>query len=160
MRKQLLRILLLCCALIALTAITVFATEEDDSAELNSVSIPGIMRPTLIPTPGSGQNITLRISVTPTPKPAPQNFTVVTHTPTPTATPTPAATIVDSGYCGGEGDGTNLSWTLNSEGTLTINGELYRHCTSAKPPTRPKPDKAVFFDKFPKTPCNPFHNLL
>ena len=32
------------------------------------------------------------------------------------------ATIVDSGYCGAEGDGTNLSWTLDSEGTLTISG--------------------------------------
>ncbi len=32
-------------------------------------------------------------------------------------------TIVDSGYCGADGDGTNLSWTLDSEGTLTISGE-------------------------------------
>lgn len=32
-------------------------------------------------------------------------------------------TIVDSGYCGGEGDGTNLIWRLDSEGTLTISGE-------------------------------------
>ena len=31
-----------------------------------------------------------------------------------------AADIVDSGYCGGEG--TNLTWTLDSEGTLTISG--------------------------------------
>ena len=30
--------------------------------------------------------------------------------------------IVESGYCGGEGDGTNLTWTLDSEGTLTISG--------------------------------------
>ena len=34
-----------------------------------------------------------------------------------------AAEIIDSGYCGGEGDGTNLTWTLDSEGTLTISGE-------------------------------------
>ncbi len=34
-----------------------------------------------------------------------------------------AADIVDSGYCGGEGDGTNLTWTLDSEGTLTISGK-------------------------------------
>lgn len=33
-----------------------------------------------------------------------------------------AADIVDSGYCGGEGDGTNLTWTLDSAGTLTISG--------------------------------------
>ena len=33
-----------------------------------------------------------------------------------------AADIVDSGYCGGEGDGTNLTWTLDSKGTLTISG--------------------------------------
>ena len=30
--------------------------------------------------------------------------------------------IVASGYCGGEGDGTNLTWTLDSTGTLTIEG--------------------------------------
>ena len=34
-----------------------------------------------------------------------------------------AATIIDSGYCGGEGDGTNLTWTLDSDGVLTISGE-------------------------------------
>ena len=34
-----------------------------------------------------------------------------------------AADIVASGYCGGEGDGTNLTWTLDSEGTLTISGK-------------------------------------
>ena len=28
-----------------------------------------------------------------------------------------APTVADSGYCGGEGDGTNLSWTLYSDGT-------------------------------------------
>ncbi len=33
-----------------------------------------------------------------------------------------AADIVDSGHCGGEGDGKNLTWTLDSEGTLTIYG--------------------------------------
>ena len=33
-----------------------------------------------------------------------------------------AAEIVDSGYCGGEGDGKNLTWTLDSDGTLTISG--------------------------------------
>ena len=33
------------------------------------------------------------------------------------------ATVVDSGYCGGEGDGTNLTWTLDSDGVLTIIGE-------------------------------------
>ena len=36
--------------------------------------------------------------------------------------PAKAADIVDSGYCGGEGDGTNLTWTLDSEGTLIISG--------------------------------------
>lgn len=34
-----------------------------------------------------------------------------------------AADIVDSGYCGGEGDGRNLTWTLDSAGTLTISGK-------------------------------------
>lgn len=33
-----------------------------------------------------------------------------------------AADIVASGYCGGEGDGTNLAWALDSEGVLTISG--------------------------------------
>ena len=33
-----------------------------------------------------------------------------------------AADIVASGYCGAEGDKKNLSWTLDSEGTLTISG--------------------------------------
>lgn len=32
------------------------------------------------------------------------------------------AETIASGYCGGEGDGTNLTWTLDSEGTLTISG--------------------------------------
>lgn len=31
--------------------------------------------------------------------------------------------IVDSGYCGGEGDGTNLTWTLSSDGVLTVSGD-------------------------------------
>ena len=33
-----------------------------------------------------------------------------------------AADVVDSGTCGAEGDGSNLTWTLDSEGTLTISG--------------------------------------
>ena len=33
-----------------------------------------------------------------------------------------AADIVASGYCGGEGDGTNLTWTLDGDGLLTISG--------------------------------------
>ena len=31
-----------------------------------------------------------------------------------------AAEIIDRGYCGGEGDGTNLTWTLDSDGVLLI----------------------------------------
>lgn len=34
-----------------------------------------------------------------------------------------AAEIIDSGYCGGEGDGENLTWTLTDDGVLTISGE-------------------------------------
>ena len=34
-----------------------------------------------------------------------------------------AETIVESGYCGGEGDGTNLTWTLDSDRVLTISGK-------------------------------------
>ncbi|MBE6900073.1 MAG: hypothetical protein E7479_05340 [Ruminococcaceae bacterium] len=30
---------------------------------------------------------------------------------------------IASGYCGGEGNGTNLTWTLTNDGTLTISGE-------------------------------------
>ena len=33
-----------------------------------------------------------------------------------------AADVVVSGTCGAEGDGSNLTWTLDSEGTLTISG--------------------------------------
>ena len=33
-----------------------------------------------------------------------------------------AAEIVDSGACGAEGDGSNLTWTLDDAGTLTISG--------------------------------------
>lgn len=33
-----------------------------------------------------------------------------------------AADIVNSGTCGAEGDGSNLTWTLDSEGMLTISG--------------------------------------
>ena len=33
--------------------------------------------------------------------------------------------VVDWGYCGGEGDGTNVTWVLDSEGTLTISGSGY-----------------------------------
>ncbi|MBR6313434.1 MAG: leucine-rich repeat protein [Clostridia bacterium] len=36
-----------------------------------------------------------------------------------------SADVVDWGYCGGEGDGTNLTWVLDSEGTLTISGSGY-----------------------------------
>ena len=31
-------------------------------------------------------------------------------------------TVIDSGNCGAEGDGSNLEWTLDSKGTLTISG--------------------------------------
>lgn len=33
-----------------------------------------------------------------------------------------AADIIASGYCGGEGDGTNLTWTLDTDGKLKISG--------------------------------------
>lgn len=35
---------------------------------------------------------------------------------------TARAAVVASGHCGAEGDGTNLSWTLDDQGTLTISG--------------------------------------
>lgn len=34
-----------------------------------------------------------------------------------------ASEVIDSGYCGGEDDGENLTWTLTDDGTLTISGE-------------------------------------
>ena len=34
-----------------------------------------------------------------------------------------AAEIIDQGYCGGEGDGTNLTWMLDSDGVLVIEGQ-------------------------------------
>ena len=36
-----------------------------------------------------------------------------------------AADVVASGTCGAEGDGSNLTWTLDSEGVLTISGSGY-----------------------------------
>ena len=36
--------------------------------------------------------------------------------------------IIASGYCGGEGDGTNLEWVLTADGTLTISGEGKMEC--------------------------------
>ena len=46
-----------------------------------------------------------------------------------------AADIVDSGTCGAEGDGSNLTWTLNSEGVLTISGsgDMYDYDFSSAP---------------------------
>ena len=40
-----------------------------------------------------------------------------------------AADIVKSGTCGAEGDGSNLTWTVDSDGTLTIagQGEMYSY---------------------------------
>ena len=34
-----------------------------------------------------------------------------------------AAEIIDRGYCGGEGDGKNLTWMLDSDGVLVIEGQ-------------------------------------
>ena len=39
------------------------------------------------------------------------------------ATSAEAAEIIDRGYCGGEGDGTNLTWTFDSDGVLVIEGQ-------------------------------------
>ena len=36
---------------------------------------------------------------------------------------TSSGTVIASGYCGGEGDGTNLTWMLTEDGILTISGE-------------------------------------
>ena len=36
--------------------------------------------------------------------------------------------IIASGYCGAEGDGTNLEWVLTEDGTLTISGEGKMEC--------------------------------
>ena len=33
-----------------------------------------------------------------------------------------AAAVVDRGYCGAEGDGSNITWTLTSDGTITFSG--------------------------------------
>ena len=46
-----------------------------------------------------------------------------------------AADIVDSGTCGAEGDGSNLTWTLDSDGVLTISGsgDMYDYGLSGAP---------------------------
>ena len=36
--------------------------------------------------------------------------------------------IIAAGYCGGEGDGTNLTWTLTTDGTLTVSGVGEMRC--------------------------------
>ena len=35
---------------------------------------------------------------------------------------TPTGSVIDSGYCGGEGDGKNLTWEIYSDGSLMISG--------------------------------------
>lgn len=59
-----------------------------------------------------------------------------------------AADIVASGYCGGEGDGTNLTWTLDSEGVLTISGtgkmKDYSTKNNQGAPWRPRHLDSVF----------------
>ena len=58
-----------------------------------------------------------------------------------------AADIVASGYCGGEGDGKNLTWTLDSDGVLTISGKgemaNYEWDSEPWPKTRVKKVKNV-----------------
>ena len=48
-----------------------------------------------------------------------------------------AVAIVDSGYYGGEGDGTNISWTLDADGVLTVSGT-----GNMKGSTYPEPENA------------------
>lgn len=89
---------------------------------------------------------------TETPAAAPDDTEEPTATPEPTQTPEPTATpepteqpeddaedttedapafatqeavdgVVASGTCGGEGDGSNLTWKITDDGTLTISGE-------------------------------------
>lgn len=47
-----------------------------------------------------------------------------------------AAEVLYSGTCGGEGDGSNLTWTLDDEGTLRIegNGEMENYYYSSSMP--------------------------
>ena len=59
-----------------------------------------------------------------------------------------AADIVASGYCGGEGDGKNLTWTLDSDGVLTISGtgkmKDYSTKNNQGAPWRPRHLDSVF----------------
>lgn len=41
--------------------------------------------------------------------------------------------LVAKGYCGGEGDGTNLAWSLDDQGTLTITGTGKMYTSSISP---------------------------
>lgn len=47
-----------------------------------------------------------------------------------------AADVVKSGTCGAEGDGSNLTWTLDSEGVLTISGSggMHDYNSPSSPP--------------------------
>lgn len=56
---------------------------------------------------------------TPTPEPTPMTTTEVQGTENGVQT---YSSIIADGYCGGEGDGTNLTWTLYDDGLLEISG--------------------------------------
>lgn len=49
--------------------------------------------------------------------------------------PATALAAVKSGTCGAESDGSNLTWTLDSEGVLTISGsgDMYDYGSSSAP---------------------------
>ena len=66
----------------------------------------------------NGDTATVRLDIHPSCSTIPCATEVYTEV----ALNAPKITVVASGYCGGEGDGTNLEWTLDSEGTLTISG--------------------------------------
>ena len=56
-----------------------------------------------------------------------------------------AADIVASGTCGAEGDGSNLTWTLDSDGVLTISGTgaMKNYTSSSRAPWYSRRDKII-----------------
>ena len=75
-----------------------------------------------------------------------------------------AAEIIDSGFCGAEGNGSNLTWTLDSEGTLRIsgNGDMMSLPEDRMPPWYDLREsvKTVIIDDGVTSTCNwPFINF-
>ena len=115
-------------------------TAASDPAEGGTVTISSVPGAPAVSGPGKAwSNTDVTLTATPTPN---SNYAFVNWTENVNGSVTTVSTdasysftattdrdlvanfaqIVASGYCGGEGDGTNLTWVLDNNGTLTISG--------------------------------------